>query len=178
VQCISNAFVPLECRGRFIDPKLPAHYAPFGINQIGNEVFVTYALQDDEKMHAVAGAGEGIVDVFDWEGRFIKRFATGGTLDAPWAVVKASAEFGSFANDILIGNYGDGTISAFDPTTGKFRGQLKDKGGKAIANQGLRGLVFGSPGTGTIDTLYFTAGPANKAEGLLGSLAPEPADFR
>jgi uncharacterized protein (TIGR03118 family) len=177
VQCVSGSFVPFACPERFIDPKLPAHYAPFGINQIGNQVFVTYALHDDEKLHAVPGAGEGIVDVFDWEGRFLKRFATGGTLNAPWAVIKASAAFGTYADDILIGNFGDGTISALDARTGQFRGQLKDKAGKVIANPGLRGLVFGSPGTGAIDTLYFTAGPAGKAEGLLGSLTPAPADI-
>lgn len=176
VRCVSDSFTDVECTGHFVDPHLPAGYAPFGIHQIENRVFVTYALQDAAKLHPVAGESKGIVDEFDWEGKFIRRFATGGTLNAPWGVVKASAKFGTYSSDILIGNFGDGTISAFDEKTGRLRGQLRDAAGELIVNPGLRGMVFGSAGTGNPNFLYFTAGPVNVPFGLLGSLAagPEP----
>jgi len=171
VHCISDEWVAFACPDGFVDPHLPAHYAPYGIQQIGNDVYVTYVEKDSERTNPLAGEGKGIVDVFDWEGKFLRRFATGGTLNEPWAVVKAGPEFGTYANDILIGNFGDGTISAFDEKTGAFRGKLADIAGKPIVNPGLRGLVFGSRGTGDPNSLYFTAGPENKATGLLGSIA-------
>jgi uncharacterized protein (TIGR03118 family) len=172
VRCISNEFVAFQCPERFVDPHLPVHYAPYGIQQIGSEVYVTFVEQDSQKERPVPGKGKGLVDDFDWKGRFLRRFATGGTLNVPWSVVKAAPQFGSFANDILIGNFGDGTISAFDAKTGAFRGQLRNAEGEVIVNPGLRGMVFGSSGVGDPNTLYFTAGPENKADGLLGELVP------
>jgi uncharacterized protein (TIGR03118 family) len=178
VMCLNVAFVPFECPEGFVDRHLPAHYAPYGIQQIGSEVYVTYVEYDSERLHPVAGEGKGIVDVFDWQGKFLRRFATGGSLNEPWAVVKAPAQFGGFANDILVGNFGDGSISAFDEKTGALRGQLTDAAGKLIVNPGLRGLVFGSRGTGDPNTLYFTAGPDDEPDGLLGAIVPvtESAD--
>jgi uncharacterized protein (TIGR03118 family) len=125
---------------------------------VGSEVFVTYALQNAAKNAAVAGRGNGIVDIYELDGSFVKRFVSHAQLNAPWGVAKASAEFGPFSNDILIANLGDGTINAFNPITGAFAGQIKNAAGTVIVNPGLRGIVFGTSGTGDPNTLYFTSG--------------------
>lgn len=160
--------------GSFTDPTLPAGYAPFGIQTIvqpsGVQVFVTYALQNAARNRATAGAGDGYVSVFDLNGNFVNRFASTGTLNAPWGIVQAPASFGMFSNDILIGNFGDGKINAFD-ANGNFLGQLQDATGAVISNGALWALVFGAGGTGDPDTLYFTAGFADGGHGLFGSLA-------
>jgi hypothetical protein len=119
------------------------------------------------------------VDVFDNDGKFMQRFATGGTLNAPWGVVQASANFGQFSNDLLVGNFGDGTINAYD-ATGKFLGQLEDSNNKPITNPGLWDMVFGAGGTGDPNTLYFTAGSASQTHGLFATLVPAataPSNF-
>ncbi len=123
---------------------------------------MTYAMQDHAKHDPVNAAGNGIVDIFGLEGNFVKRFASNGTLNSPWGVTQASAGFGQFSDDILIGNFGDGTINAFDPTSGTFLGQLKDQAGATITNVSLWGLVFGVGGTEDSNTLYFTAGLATR----------------
>jgi uncharacterized protein (TIGR03118 family) len=159
--------------GNFRDPALPAGYAPFNIENIGGKLYVTYALQDGAMKDDVAGAGHGIVDVYDPNGNFVERLITGGSLDSPWGLALAPTGFGSFANDLLVGNFGDGTINAFDPLTGAFLGQLDDASGNPIVNPGLWALTFGNGGNGGITSdLYFTAGSAAENHGLLGSLAP------
>lgn len=171
VESFTGFFVRLAPPGSFTDPALPAGYVPFGIQVIGSQVFVTYALQNAAKHDPVLGPGHGIVSIFDLEGNFVKRFATGGPLNTPWSVAKASAHFGAFSNAILIGNFGDGTIEAFNALTGKFLGRLKDKNGKYIVNPRLWGLTFGSGGTGDANTLYFTAGPNLGKDGLFGAIS-------
>ena len=171
IEPYTESFAPFAPPGSFTDPNLPAGYAPFNIQQVGTQVFVTYAVQDTAKHDPVNAAGNGIVDIFDLEGNFVKRFASNGTLNSPWGVVQASASFGQFSNDILIGNFGDGTINAFDPTTGNSLGQLKDQTGATITNASLWALVFGAGGTGDSNTLYFTAGLANEGHGLFGAIA-------
>lgn len=170
VEPYTSFFAPLAPPGSFTDPNLPAGYAPFGIQVIGNQVFITYALQDATKHDPVIGPGHGIVNIFDLEGNFVKRFATHGALNAPWGVAKAG-NFGRFSNDILIANFGDGTISAYAPATGRFLGRLKDKSGAVIVNSGLRGLIFGKAGMGNPSTLYFVAGPNHGKDGLFGSIS-------
>ena len=165
------SFDLLAAPGTFADPNLPAGYAPFNIQQIGAQVFITYALQDAGKHDPVVGAGNGIVSVFDQEGNFQRRFASNGPLNAPWGIAKASGNFGPFSNAILIGNFGDGTINAFDPTTGSFLGQLKDTNGKVISNPGLWALAFRNDGVGDPNTLYFTAGSSSETHGLFGAIA-------
>ncbi len=178
--------------GSFTDPNLPAGLAPHGIHVIGNQIYVAYAMQDTPKHDAVPGAGAGQVDVFDSNGNFVSTFVAAGAsnnLNAPWGVVAAPASFGSFAGDILVGNFGDGTISAFD-TTGKFVGQLTDSSGKVLVNPGLWDMVFGGGGganndPGVAGTLYITAGgsagqpnfPATggSATAVFASLAPAAA---
>ena len=151
--------------GSFTDPKLPAGLAPHGIHVIGSQVYVAYAMQDSAKHDAVPGAGAGQVDIFDSNGNFVSTLVAAGAnnnLNAPWGVVVAPASFGTFASDILVGNFGDGTISAFD-TTGKFVGQVTNGSGTALVNPGLWDMVFGGGGganntPGAAGTLYITAG--------------------
>ena len=170
IEPYTQSFAPLAPPGSFTDPGLPAGYAPFNIQPVGNQVFVTYAVQDAAKHDPVNAAGNGIVDIFDLEGNFVERYAQNGSLNSPWGVVQASARFGAFSNDILIGNFGDGTINAFDPTSGDSLGQLKDQTGAALTNASLWALVFGA-GPGDTNTLYFTAGLANEGHGLFGAIA-------
>jgi len=157
--------------GSFTDPHLPAGFAPHGIHVIDGQVYVAYGMQNAPKHDPLPAQGSGVVDVFDLNGNFVKTFATGGTLNAPWAVVATPATFGTFSNSILVGNFGDGTINAFDQT-GKFLGQVSDTNGKPIVNPGLWDLVFGSGGTGDPNTLYFTAGGSNQTSGVFATLAP------
>ena len=165
-------FNPLSTLGSFKDPNLPSGYAPFNLEQFGTQVFITYALQDASSSNPLPGRGNGIVDIFDQEGNFVRRFTSNGPLNAPWGIARASAHFGRFSNDILIGNFGDGTINAFDPTTGNFLGQLTDTAGNVIINPGLWSLTFRNDGMGNPDTLYFTAGSRTEDHGLFGVISP------
>jgi uncharacterized protein (TIGR03118 family) len=147
--------------GSFTDPKLPAGLAPHGIHVIGDRVYVAYAMQDKPKHDSVPGAGLGQVDIFDANGDFVSTFVAFGAknnLNAPWGVVATPATFGDFPSAILVGNFGDGTISAFD-ITGKFLGQFTDSSNKVLVNPGLWDMVFGGGGaSGDSNTLYLTAG--------------------
>jgi uncharacterized protein (TIGR03118 family) len=170
VEVYDSAFNAAALAGSFADPTLPAGYAPFGIQVMGSQVFVTYALQDSAKHDPVSAVGNGFVSIFDFNGNFVKRFASNGTLNSPWGVAPAPAGFGAFAGAILVGNFGDGTINAFDSATGNFLGQMQDGSGDVITNSGLWALAFGAGGTGNPDTLYFTAGLAGETHGLFGSI--------
>jgi uncharacterized protein (TIGR03118 family) len=172
IESFTATFDPLAPAGSFTDPNLPAGFAPFGMQVVGNQVFITYAVQDAGKQNPIFGAGNGIVSIFDLAGNFVRRFAAAGPLNAPWGVAKAGANFGPFSNDILIGNTGDGTINAFDPVTGNFAGQLKDGDGKVLVIDGLHALVFGSQGLGDANTLFVTAGIATRQDGLFASISP------
>jgi uncharacterized protein (TIGR03118 family) len=163
-------FSQVALPGSFTDPTLPAGYAPFGIQVIGRQVFVTYALQDTLKQNPIFGAGNGIVSIFEMDGNFVRRFATAGALNAPWGITQASANFGPFSNDILIGNVGDGNINAYDLTTGNFAGKLKDGDGRALVELGLHGLAFRSDGFGDLNTLYFASEFSNEQDGLFGAI--------
>lgn len=171
VDTFTSSFAPLAPAGNFSDPNLPLGYAPWNLQVVGNRVFVAYALQDAVKHDPVLGSGNGIVDIYDLDGTFVKRFASNGALNVPTAIVQASANFGAFSNDILIGNYAEGTINAFDPNTGEFLGSLKDGNGTPIANQQLHSLVFGDGKAGNADTLYLTAAPAGGSAGIFASVA-------
>jgi uncharacterized protein (TIGR03118 family) len=163
----------LATSGSFKDSNLPVGYAPFNIQQIGTHVFVTYAVQDASGINPATGRGNGLVNVFDLEGNFIRRFVSNGPLNAPWGIVQAGANFGRFSNDILIGNFGDGTINAFDPSTGDFLGVLENSSGKAIVNPGLWALIFRNDGVRNPDALYFTAGSSAEDHGLFGTISPQ-----
>ncbi len=170
IETFLPGFASVAIPGSFTDPNLPAGYAPFGIQVIGRQVFVTYAVQDAAKHDPVVGAGNGIVSIFDMDGNFVRRFATGGPLNAPWGIIQASANFGPFSNDILVGNSGDGTINVFDPTTGQFVGQLLDGDDFALVEVGLHGLAFRADAFGGRNTLYFTSQFSNENDGLFGAI--------
>lgn len=183
VDVYDSNFNPTSLTGSFTNPNLPAGLAPHGIHVIGNQVYVAYAMQDNPKHDAVPGAGAGQVDIFDTSGNFVSTFVAADAqnhLNAPWGVVQTPAGFGTFANDILVANFGDGTISAFDPT-GKYLGQLTNSSGATLVNPGIWDMVFGAGGTGDPGTLYFTAGgsagqpnfpPGGSATSVFAGLVP------
>jgi uncharacterized protein (TIGR03118 family) len=163
--------------GKFIDPNLPAGYAPFNVQNLNGVLYVTYAKQDASQMDEVAGAGLGIVNRFDLNGNLLGRVATGGSLDAPWGLAIAPGSFGALAGALLVGNFGDGHISAFDLSTNALLGQLMDASNQPLAIDGLWALAPGNGGTGgSSQRLYFTAGPDDETHGLFGVLdqIPEP----
>ena len=174
VEAYDGSFNPATLPpGAFVDPGLPSGYAPFNIVLVGNRLFVTYAVQNAEKHDDVAGQGHGIVDTFGLDGQMLARFAQHGQLDSPWGVALAPASFGEFAGDLLIGNFGNGHINAFNPTTGEFIDKVRNPHGQSIAIDGLWTIRFGNGGNGgDQNTLYFTAGPNGESDGLFGSLAP------
>jgi uncharacterized protein (TIGR03118 family) len=168
VDVYDQNYNPTSLGGSFTDPNLPAGFAPHGIHVINNQVYIAYAMQDAPKHDAVPGVGAGQVDIFTTTGAFVSTFVAAGAknnLNAPWGVVQAPASFGTFANDILVSNFGDGTISAFD-TQGNFMGQLTNSSGAALVNPGMWDMVFGGGGgandPGTLGTLYLTAGGSNQ----------------
>ena len=157
--------------GKFSDPNLPAGFAPFNIQSLNGQLFVTYAEQDAAKSQPVPGAGVGFIDVFDVDGNLLKRLASNGALNEPWGLAIAPASFGQFGGDLLVGNHGDGTIWAFDSITGLLIGELKDAQGNPIINPGLFALMFGNGGTGfDANALYFSAGLNGGADGLFGEI--------
>ncbi len=164
--------------GTFTDPSMPAGYAPFNVQVLHGSIFVTFAQQVSGSEDEAHGAGLGIVDQFDLNGNLIARVGTGGKLDAPWGLAIAPASFGWAAGDLLVGNFGDGTVSVFDIATDKFLGQLKNQNGSALSLEGLWGLIPGNGGgAGSMDSIYFSAGPGDEGHGLFGALSfvPEPA---
>lgn len=171
VEVFDQDFHPVQRPRTFRDPEMPAGFAPFGIAEVGGRLVVTYARQDLAGYDPVIGRGSGLVDEFDTDGNLVEHFAITAALNAPWGVALAPGNFGSFANDLLVGNFGDGRISAFDPRTGAFLGQLTDRLGAPVAVPGLWGLQFGNGiGAGDPETLYFTAGIVGQHHGLFGSL--------
>ncbi len=167
-------------RGTFTDPTVAAGYAPFNVQALGGSLFVTFALQNSAKHDDVAGAGHGYVDMFSMGGVFEGRIASlGGAINSPWGLAIAPSSFGTFAGDLLVGNFGDGTISAYD-LSGAFKGKLTDRLGHPIVEGDLWALIAGNGGSGgSTDKIYFTAGVADEAHGLFGvlSAAPEPATW-
>ena len=181
VDVFDTSFHLVNLSGNFTDPNLPAGFAPFGIQTIGNTLYVTYALQDEDAEDDVAGPGNGFVDAYDLNGNLIQRVASTGELNSPWGLALAPADFGRFSGDLLVGNFGDGRIHAFDPTTltpdGEFeaRGLLHSAAGRPIQIEGLWSLQFGHGTTavganGLTTTLFFTAGPFEEEHGLFGSI--------
>jgi len=162
---------------RLVDRDIPSGYAPFGIATIEHELFVSFAKQDKDRKDDVAGAGFGFVDVFTPTGELIRRLASRGPLNSPWGMVRAPLGFGKFGGALLIGNFGDGRINAFD-NRGSFLGALRDKKGHPIVIGGLWALMFDTfQGAGTED-LYFSAGINGERDGLIGEIEAAPARGR
>jgi uncharacterized protein (TIGR03118 family) len=157
--------------GAFTDPNLPQNFAPFNVQALGNQIYVTYAKQDAAKYKNVAGAGNGFVDVFNLDGSGGRRLISGGPLDSPWGLASAPASFGAFAGQLLVGNFGSGTIDVVDPASGAFLGVLKDLTGNPVQIDGLWALQVGNGKTGgNANTVYFTAGLDHEQHGLFGQL--------
>ncbi len=177
IDVYDSNFNPASLGGSFTDPTLPAGYAPFGIQASGGQIYVTYALQDSQMHDDVAGPGHGFVDVYGSDGTFIQRLVSMGALNSPWGLTWAPSGFGKFGGDLLVGNFGDGTVNVFD-TSGNWLAQLDDPSGNPIVNMGLWGLAFGNGSSGGANTLFFTAGipgPDNVEDhGLFGSVTPTP----
>jgi uncharacterized protein (TIGR03118 family) len=183
VEVFDTGFAPATPFGAFADPQLPLprNYAPFNIVPVGSatspataaKLVVTFAEQDAAKHDDVAGMSHGIVDTFDLGGGSFQRLIQHGQLNSPWGVAVAPASFGALAGSLLIGNFGNGHINAYNPTTGAFIDKMRDSRGQAIVIDGLWSLRVGNGGNGgKTDTVYFTAGPNGEQDGLFGSLTP------
>jgi uncharacterized protein (TIGR03118 family) len=171
IDVFDSNFAPATLSGSFTDPKIPIGYAPFGIQNISGNLYVTYALQDANKEDDVAGPAHGFVDVFDTSGNLIRRLISHGRLNSPWGLALAPADFGRFSNALLVGNFGNGRINAYNLNTGEFLGQLRDQSNTPITIDGLWALGFGNDAAaGKHNELFFTAGINDEANGLFGKI--------
>ena len=170
IDVFDTNFAPATAPGGFVDPNLPAGFAAFSIQRIGHKLYVTYAMQD-----GTAGPGNGFVDVFDFNGNLLTRLISNGNLNSPWGIALAPENFGDFSHALLVGNFGDGTINAYDPCSGDYLGTAGDSNGQVISIPGLWALRFGNGHDGgDANTLYFTAGITGSGalgdHGLFGSI--------
>jgi uncharacterized protein (TIGR03118 family) len=172
VDVFDSTFTPATLTGNFQDSHIPSGFAPFGIANILGNLVVTYAEQNATKHDDVAGPGNGFVDVFDTNGNLIERLVKHGHLNSPWGIALAPANFGSLSGKLLIGNFGDGRINAYEPVTGQFVDEVQDANGKAITIDGLWSLTFGGAAASDPGSLYFTAGPNGETDGLFGEISP------
>lgn len=173
IDIFDTNFKPVVMAGAFVDPSVPAGFAPWNIQNIGGKLYVMYAKQNAAKNFA--GGGGGYVAMFDLNGNLLKHLVSNGPLNEPWGVAIAPATFGAFANDLLVGNFGDGTINAFDPVAGTALGTLTDENGNVVTIPGLWGLILGNGGSGgDPNAIYFAAGGATQKIGILGSIQAAP----
>jgi uncharacterized protein (TIGR03118 family) len=172
VDMFDGRFKMIPHPGLFEDPKLPKGYAPFNVAVFGDSLYVSYALQNAAMHDDVHGPGHGFIDVYSFDGGMRRRLISHGPLNSPWGMVMAPSGFGAFSGDLLIGNFGNGWINAFDPTTGNQVGTLMNTDGNPVAIEGLWGLIFGDSAIASSRTLLFSAGIAGEQHGLLGSLRP------
>jgi uncharacterized protein (TIGR03118 family) len=171
VEAYDSTFKPVELPGGlFVDPRLPAGYGPFGIAEINGKLYVTFAKQDATLHDDVAGLGHGFVDVFTNDGAFVHRLVSRGALDSPWGLALAPAGFGQFSGELLVGNFGNGHINVYSPSTGARLGQLRQPNGRPIVIDGLWGLSFGNGNAAQTNQLVFSAGPDGESHGLLGKI--------
>jgi uncharacterized protein (TIGR03118 family) len=174
VDVYDSAWKPVPDAG-FVDPSLPRHYAPFGIQTIGDRIFVTFAQQQAGSNDEAHGQGLGVVDAFDFMGHLRARVAQFGRLNAPWGLAWAPSDFGRFSDDLLVGNFGDGRITAYRENHDRGftpAGQLRSADGGRVSIDGLWALQFGmgAPNNGPTDSLFFTAGPDDESNGLFGTI--------
>jgi uncharacterized protein (TIGR03118 family) len=183
VDVFDASFHLVSVAGAFVDRKLPHRYAPFGTQAIGSTIYVTYAKQDKAAHDDLAGKHRGFVDAYDTAGNLIRRVASRGDLDSPWGIALAPANFGTFSGDLLIGNFGNGRVTAFDLAAAEKDGEAAEKGQmrapdcSTLSIDGLWSLQFGtgSPNSGPTNTLFFTAGPDEESHGLFGNLTAAAA---
>jgi uncharacterized protein (TIGR03118 family) len=179
IDVFDSNFAATSLTGSFTDPTMAAGYRPFNVQNLGGQLYVTYALRDPITGDDVGGPGHGFVDVFDLNGNLVRRLASMGPLDSPWGLALAPSGFGPFAGDLLVGNFGDGMINVFDPLTGMFIDSLRDPSGNPIVVEGLWGLIDGNGGSGgAANSVYFAAGIAGDGSvedhGLFGRLSSVP----
>jgi uncharacterized protein (TIGR03118 family) len=176
VEVYDGNFAPVTLSaGAFTDSQIPAGFAPFNIANLSGNLYVAYAKQDANKVFDVPGPGNGYVDVFDYSGNLKTRLVAGGALNSPWGMAIAPANFGAFSGMLLVGNFGNGRINAYDPNSGASQGFLQDPKGNAITIPGLWGLRVGNGASGgDANAVYFAAGPSNQLHGLFGSLQAGP----
>ncbi len=172
IDVFNDQFQLVKWRGAFRDRMIPAGFAPFNVQLLNGFLYVTYAQQDAAKHDDVPGPGAGFVDVYSTSGVLEQRLISGGDLNAPWGLVIAPSTFGAFAGDLLVGNFGDGTIHAYNPSTGTEVGQLMNTDGNPIKIDSLWALQFGNGTFASPQTLVFTAGIGAEDHGLLGEIAP------
>jgi uncharacterized protein (TIGR03118 family) len=178
IEVYDSTFKPTALTGSFTDPTLPAGYSPFSVHVINNQIYVAYAMRSTAPYGPVNAVGNGAVSIFDTSGNFIARAATGGNLDSPWGVAVAPADFGVFGGALLIGNFGNGLINAYNPTTYAYLGQLTNGAGQPLTYASLWELLPGgttvggttSVSGGDPSTVYFTAGLTGEAHGLFGGI--------
>jgi uncharacterized protein (TIGR03118 family) len=181
----TNFSKPAAMQGKFVDPNIPAGFSPFGIQALNGNLYVTFAKQDSAKHDETTGAGLGYVDVFDFSGNLVSQFASAGALNAPWGIAIAPAGFGALQGDVLIGNFGDGTINIFSPSgtaLANFEGPLMSTAGQPLTFPGLWSLAFGNGDADKpVTTLFYTAGFADQTDGVFGGITltsnPTPVGY-
>ena len=174
VDVFNDRFQLVNTAGDFRDPQIPTNFAPFGIATINNKVYVSYARRSSNGVDDIPGAGSGFVNVFGLNGVLERRLIRGGQLNSPWGMVVAPHDFGDFSGNLLIGNFGNGRINAFDLQSGRFRRAMRNERGLIIQIDGIRGLAFGEGGsTGARNVLFFTAGPNGQRNGIFGNMSIE-----
>jgi uncharacterized protein (TIGR03118 family) len=175
----TNFSKPAAMQGKFVDPNLPSGFVPFGITALNGQLYVTFAKQDAAMHDETTGAGLGYVDIFDFSGNLLNQFASGGALNAPWGVAIAPAGFGSLEGDVLIGNFGDGTINIYSPNgtaAATYKGALMATTGQPLTFPGLWALTFGNGDADKpLTTLFYTAGFASQIDGVFGSITASTA---
>jgi uncharacterized protein (TIGR03118 family) len=177
IDVFNSSYVPTTVVGNFVDPNLPSGYAPFNVQNIGGNLYVEYAKVTSGSPVPLPSGG-GFVDVYDTNGNLMERLISDGALDAPWGITLAPASFGDFGGDLLVGNFGNGEINAFNPISGAFLGTLDDSSGNPIVNSGLWAIEAGNASANQ-NGVYFSAGINSGADGLFGVIqaAPEPASW-
>jgi uncharacterized protein (TIGR03118 family) len=171
IDVFDQGFNRVQLSGGFADPQIPEGFAPFNIQELGGRLYVAYAKQDADAEDEVAGPALGFVDVYSTSGQLLRHLIQHGQLNAPWGLVLAPATgFGRFSGALLVGNFGDGRINAYNQATGEFLGRLRHEDNSPIAIEGLWALRFGNGVTGTPTTLLFTAGIDDEAHGLFGAI--------
>jgi uncharacterized protein (TIGR03118 family) len=170
IDVFDQAFNPVHLSGSFADPEIPRGFAPFNVQELGGVLYVAYAKQDADAEDEVAGPSLGFVDVYSTSGQLLRHLIERGQLNAPWGLALAPAGFGRFSGTLLVGNFGNGRINAYNPETGEFLGRLRHEDGSPIQIEGLWALRFGNGITGNRTTLLFTAGIDDEAHGLFGAI--------
>lgn len=175
IDVLDNTFQPTSVPGGFVDRNIPAGFAPFNIMNLQGNLYVSFAKQQPGSDDEAHGVGLGFVDVFDADGFLLARAATRGKLNAPWGMAIAPAGFGAFSNHLLVGNFGDGRINAYDLKNFTPAGQLRGSNGHVLVIDGLWGIAFGNGfQQQPTDTLFFAAGPDDENHGLYGRIDPAP----